>query len=135
MSYTESMTETSRREFIKGGSAAIAGAGVLGSAATTAAADTQALTMYASDVTEFGEAAYITGNTDSLGNWETAYKMYPQSSYWKYGAELPVGTEYKIVKDAWVDEVVISTDGVNWETGPNNVVEDGQTIANLYPDF
>lgn len=129
------MTETSRRELIKGGTAAIAGMGILGSAATAAAADTQALTIYASDVTEVGEAAYITGSTDSLGNWETAYKMYPQSSYWKHETELPVGTEYKIVKDGWVDGVEISTDGVTWETGENNVVEDGQTIANLYPDF
>ena len=129
------MPKTSRREFVTGGCAAIAGVGVLGSAGTAAASDTQALTIYASDVTEVGEAAYITGDIDALGNWETAYKMYPQSSYWKHETELPVGTEYKIVKDEWIDGVEISTEGVAWETGENNVVEDGQTIANLYPDF
>jgi len=129
------MPKTSRREFVTGGCAAIAGAGILGSTGTVAASDTQALTIYASDVTEVGEAAYITGDIEALGNWETAYKMYPQSSYWKHETELPVGTEYKIVKDEWVDGVEVSTDGVTWETGENHVVEDGQTIANLYPDF
>lgn len=118
-----------------GGSAAIAGVGILGSTGAATASDTQALTIYASDVTEIGEAAYITGDIDALGNWETAYKMYPQSSYWKHETELPVGTEYKIVKDDWIDGVEISTEGVTWETGENHVVEAGQTIANLYPDF
>lgn len=125
----------SRRDFIKGGSAAIAGLGILGSAGSAAATNTQSVVIYASDVTEVGEGAYITGSTDSLGNWETAYKMYPQSSYWKLETELPVGTEFKIVRDAWIDGTEISTEGVEWETGENHVVEDGQTILNLYPDF
>jgi hypothetical protein len=125
----------SRRDVLKGGSAAIAGLGILGSAGAAAATNTQSVVVYASDVTQVGEGAYITGSTDSLGNWETAYKMYPQSSYWKYEAELPVGTELKIVRHEWVDGVEISTDGVEWETGENHVVEDGQTILNLYPDF
>lgn len=125
----------SRRDFMKSASAAIAGLGVLGSAGTAAASDTQSITIYASDVTKVGEAAYITGNTASLGNWKTAYKMYPQSSYWKHEAELPVGTEFKIVKDEWIDGTAVSTDGVVWEVGENHVVQDGQTIANLHPEF
>ena len=64
----------------------------------------------------------------------TAYKMHPQSSCWKCEAELPVGTEFKIVKDQWIDGTATSTDGVAWETGPNHRVDGGQTIANLYPE-
>jgi len=129
------MTDRSRRAFIKGGSAAIAGLGVLGTAGTAAAADTQSINIYASDATQFGEAVYITGDVDALGNWETAYKMTPESGYWAYKTDLPVGTEYKIVKDQWVDGETISTEGVEWEVGDNHVVQDGQTVASLYPEF
>lgn len=127
------MTKQSRRGFVKGSGAAIAGVVGVG-AAGTATADTQQVNIYASDATQFGEAVYITGDVPELGNWETAYKMTPQSGYWAYKPELPLGTEFKLVKADWTDADAISTDDVVWNEGGNTVFE-GQSVISLYPEF
>lgn len=103
------------------------------------------VTIYANDATEYGEALYVTGETDYLGNWETAYKMLPaHSSYWKFEANLPVGAEYRIGKTDWIDQVTISTDDLTMEKRPradgaNRTIDDGEgyydLIENTYPRF
>jgi len=98
------------------------------------------ISIYASDATEYGEAVFITGETDYLGNWETAYRMDPESGFWGYEDNLPVGAEYKFVKAGWTDQDAISTDDVTWEDRRyNRTISDEvgyyDLVENTYPTF
>jgi hypothetical protein len=75
--------------------------------------------------TPWGKALYITGSTDYLGNWGTAYKMTISNQAgdaWKYYTNLPIGAEFKVVLADWVEGNSISTSGVQWEQGSNHVI-------------
>lgn len=88
----------------------------------------------------FGNALYITGATDYLGGWSTAYKMHYDSSRgcWSFSKALPIGLPFKIVKAAWTDADQISTAAVVWEQGADRVVpQPGYYQVNItaYPQF
>lgn len=100
----------------------------------------KSISIYASDATEYGEAVFITGETDYLGNWETAYRMDPASGFWEYTENLPVGAEYKIVKADWTEQDAIPTDNVTWEDRSyNRTISDEagyyDLVENIYPEF
>lgn len=101
------------------------------------APETAEITAHAT--TEWGEALYVTGQTEFLGNWESAYKMTPEDGVWTFEDNLPLGAEYKIVKDDWVDAGTISTGDVTWETGPNHTIEEEyafyKLLEDVYPTF
>jgi len=71
-----------------------------------------------------GNALYITGASDYLGNWRTAYKMSysPWNGAWTFSKNLPVGLPFKVVRGPWVDGATISTSQVAWENGPDRIV-------------
>lgn len=95
-------------------------------------------TIIATANTGWGNALYITGDTELLGNWQTAYRLNPMSaSEWTYFAHLPRGIEYKIVLAPWVDGVEeVSTTNVQWQYGANNAVQFVEYMNNLVsPQF
>jgi len=75
--------------------------------------------------TDYGQALYVTGQTEYLGNWQEAKKLgYRDSTNtWILRDRLPIGAECKIVRGDWTDDEWISTDGVDWQQGPNQVIE------------
>jgi hypothetical protein len=74
----------------------------------------------------YGNAVYVTGETEFLGNWETATKLSYDTYYddWRLTDNVPLYAEFKLVREEWVDGLTISTDGVDWETGSNHTIED-----------
>jgi hypothetical protein len=74
----------------------------------------------------YGNALYITGETSYLGNWNTAYKAYFNStlSAWTYSANLPIGAQYKFLLAPWVSgsSIAVTSAGVHWQQGANDVV-------------
>lgn len=69
-----------------------------------------------------GNAVYITGATDWLGNWSKAYKMTYDTTkgVWTFNGKIPYNTPFKVVKAAWTTASEISTAGVTWEKGDNH---------------
>lgn len=86
----------------------------------------------------WGNALYITGETELLGNWQTAYRMNAVSgNEWSYFDRLPRDIEYKIVRGPWVEGVdEISTNDAQWEYGSNHSVEFVEFLNNyVTPQF
>jgi len=72
----------------------------------------------------WGNAVYITGASEYLGDWKQATRMDYDSSRgaWVFHRNLPVGLPFKLVLAPWSDGAVISTNGVKWEKGSNRTV-------------
>ena len=88
----------------------------------------------------FGNAIYVTGETGSLGNWQTAYKAAYNSSTgsWQYTGSVPAGAQFKLVLAPWVagSSIAVSSAQVAWETGPNHVAPASYySVLNLSPSF
>ena len=86
----------------------------------------------------WGRAYYVTGATDLLGNWETAYRMTPISAnQWSFFAHLPLGIEYKILRGPWLAGMEeIPTTHIDWEIGDNRQVRFVEILSNLIePQF
>jgi hypothetical protein len=93
--------------------------------------------------TRYGEAIYITGETDYLGDWQTAYRL-TYNDYldlWYYQGNLPLGAEFKLVLAEWTKDNVIdvtATD-VKWQLGDNQVLRKSpgyyQAEMTLAPTF
>lgn len=91
----------------------------------------------------YGRALYITGQSEFLGNWKTAYKMTYVDGHWTRHMAAPVGLKYKIVLADWVDGATISTEGVAWENGDNHTIigerrldpRAGYYCDKVYPGF
>ncbi|MGA9526112.1 MAG: trypsin-like peptidase domain-containing protein [Myxococcaceae bacterium] len=81
----------------------------------------------------YGNALYITGASEYLGNWSAARKMTwgPEHGVWIFSGNLPVGLPFKIVKAPWTSDEGIPTAGVTWEEGENRVV----AAPNGYVEF
>tara|TARA_B100000745_G_scaffold281278_1_gene213857 strand:+ start:161 stop:817 length:657 start_codon:yes stop_codon:yes gene_type:complete len=93
-------------------------------------------TILANGNSGWGYAFYITGATELLGNWQTAYKMTYTGNGWAWNDRLPRGIQYKIVRAPWVDGSEISTANVQWEQGPNHEVEFVEIMTNIVdPQF
>jgi len=91
--------------------------------------------------TGVGKALYITGASDYLGNWQTAARMDWNGAIgaWTYTRNLPIGAPFKVVLAPWSDEPSISTQGVQWEQGPNHTITppNGYVSSDIavYPSF
>lgn len=88
----------------------------------------------------FGNAVYITGAGEELGNWVAAKKMTYNSdkNVWEIALNLIEGTEFKIVKGQWQDTDTIPTSAVIWEKGNNREVVklyNGIIYENINPIF
>jgi len=87
--------------------------------------------------TNYGESLYITGESDYLGNWETAKKLTYNNGMWLISGFFPKNANYKIIKANSSDDT-ISTTGAIWENGDNNKVTENQPKLNpttIYPNF
>lgn len=78
----------------------------------------------------WGNAYYITGQSDDLGNWHKAFKMDYVNGKWSYHGYAPRNAEFKIIKAAWTDadHIIIENSSVQWEQGYNHKIE----FAGLY---
>jgi hypothetical protein len=89
----------------------------------------------------YGNALYVTGETDGLGGWQTAYKATPGAGEWTYDARVPVGTQFKWILAPWVTggSISVSTPGARWERGGNHVVPAGDggatVVISIDPSF
>jgi hypothetical protein len=88
----------------------------------------------------FGNAIYVTGETSSLGNWQTAYKATynPSTANWQYTGQVPAGAQYKLLLAPWVNgsSIAVGSTQVSWETGPNRVAPASYySVLNLSPSF
>lgn len=83
--------------------------------------------LYADYQTEYGNALYVTGESEYLGNWNQARKLTNTGNgdLWQWKERLPAGAEFKFVRDDWTDQRWISTDDVDWERGYNRVLDGG----------
>lgn len=72
--------------------------------------------------TQPGEALFITGQGELLGDWKNAERMQYLNGEWVYQGYLPQGLAFKVVlaKDSGVG--TISTQGVGWEQGANHIL-------------
>jgi len=88
-----------------------------------------------------GNAIYLTGASDYLGNWTRAVRLnYVEGlGYWSFYGNLPVGLPFKIVRGPWVDEPTIDISRVQWELGDNRTVAAPSgyvsTEMDLWPAF
>lgn len=71
-----------------------------------------------------GNALYITGASDYLGDWTRGLRLdYVEGAgYWSFYGNLPIGLPFKIVRGPWVDEPTIDLSRVQWELGDNRAV-------------
>jgi hypothetical protein len=88
----------------------------------------------------FGSAIYVTGETTSLGNWQTAYKTTynPSTASWQYTSAVPAGAQFKLLRAPWVDasSIPVSSAQVAWEVGANDVAPASYySVLNLSPSF
>lgn len=86
----------------------------------------------------WGRAYYVTGATDLLGNWKTAYRMTPISAnQWSFFAHLPLGIEYKILRGPWLAGIEeMPTTHIDWELGDNRQIQFVEILSNLIePQF
>lgn len=89
----------------------------------------------------YGNAVYVTGETEFLGNWKTARKLEYNTYYgdWRLTDNVPLYAEFKLVREEWVDGDTISTAGVDWETGSNHRIQDPgyyfKSVNELSPTF
>jgi hypothetical protein len=88
----------------------------------------------------FGNAIYVTGETNALGNWKTAYKTSynPSIGSWQYTASVLAGAQFKLVLAPWVDgtSIDLGSTHVSWESGPNHVAPASYySVLNLSPSF
>jgi hypothetical protein len=90
----------------------------------------------------YGNALYVTGETDYLGNWQVAYKLgYDTYQGWSYQRDLPLGAQFKLILAPWVDSgsIAVGSAGVRWEQGDNHVItppyQDYETRLDLSPTF
>jgi hypothetical protein len=85
----------------------------------------------------WGNALYVTGESDYLGNWTTAYKLGWQSyqSRWLYQQDLPIGAQFKLIVAPWTDgdSLSVHAAGVKWEQGDNHVIT--PPYQNYYSDL
>jgi len=91
----------------------------------------------------WGNALYVTGETDYLGHWATAYKLRwdPYQSRWLYQQDLPLGAQFKLILAPWVDgdSISVTSAGVQWEQGYNHVItppyQNYYSDVRVYPSF
>jgi len=88
----------------------------------------------------WGNAYYITGQTDELGNWSKAYKMTYTGDKWSFNGYIAKFAEFKIIKAQWVDgnSITIENTNVQWEQGYNHVIQNAGLYSqpnNVYPIF
>lgn len=88
----------------------------------------------------WGNAIYVTGETASLGNWQTAYKATydPSTSMWRYTGAVPAGAQLKLLLAPWVDagSIPVGSSHVSWEVGPNHVAPRSYySVLDLSPSF
>ncbi len=91
----------------------------------------------------YGKALYVTGQSNWLGNWGTAYKMSYRDvggdSQWTLQKNLPLGAQFKIVMADWVSGETRSVSGVTWMKGNNAVIaapyQSYESVNNLWPTF
>jgi hypothetical protein len=87
-----------------------------------------------------GNAIYVTGETSTLGNWQTATKASYNSSSnsWTLTENIPAGAQFKLILAPWVagSSIPVSTSGVQWESGSNQTVPAGPySVLNINPSF
>jgi hypothetical protein len=90
----------------------------------------------------YGNALYITGETDYLGDWKVAYKLaYDDYRGWDSMQNLPLGAQFKLILAPWVDGTSIPTSapGVRWEEGDNHVIpppfQNYASVIDVSPTF
>jgi len=91
--------------------------------------------------TGWGNALYLTGASDYLGNWQKAIRLEYDSRFnaWTFDGNLPLWLPFKVVMAPWSDAREISTLNVRWEQGPNHVVTPPSgyymSVIDVYPVF
>ncbi len=98
------------------------------------------LSLETSYAAGFGNAIYVTGETSSLGNWQTAYKASynPSIGSWQYTTSVPAGAQFKLVLAPWVDgsSIDLGSTHVAWEMGSNRVAPASYySVLDLSPSF
>ncbi len=69
------------------------------------------------------ESFYITGQTQVLGDWKTAFKLTKAGDGFLFQDLLPVGLEYKILKaKSSMDRIEIDSKAL-WQKGPNRMFD------------
>jgi hypothetical protein len=87
-----------------------------------------------------GNAIYVTGETSTLGNWQTATKATYNgaSNSWILRENIPQGAQFKLILAPWVtgSSIPVSASGVQWDNGDNDTVPAGTySIVNISPSF
>ncbi len=71
----------------------------------------------------FGNALYVTGETDYLGSWTVAYKMTRINGQWVLQKNLPLGAAFKLVLAPWTDADTLMIQQIRkWERGANHLI-------------
>lgn len=85
----------------------------------------------------WGNALYVTGESDYLGNWTTAHRLNyePYQNRWLYQQDLPLGAQFKLILAPWVDgdSIPVTSPGARWEQGYNHVIT--PPYQNYYSDL
>jgi Ankyrin repeats (many copies)/Starch binding domain len=83
---------------------------------------------------EHGQALFISGSSDSLGEWKSAIRMEYKDDHWEFKGPVPLGSEFKLLIGRYDGKERRPVGCLKWEQDSNRTL-DSLSIEITYANF